>query len=150
MPSTVPPGAKVTTLTLGPGQHGSYKAEGGDDEPETRMALVESTNTKFLYSESEAEPKITQLFGDSKEFDPEPWLGRCDLVFVDGSHAYSYVVSDTQKALAMVKPGGLVLWHDYRGPRRIKGVWKALNELADRLDLKHVKDTSLIVWRRPA
>lgn len=145
-----PAGAKVTTLTLGPNQHASYKAGPEDDEPETRMALVESSNTKFLYNGSEAESKITQLFGDSKAFDPKPWQDKCDLVFVDGSHAYSYVVSDTEMALQMVKPGGLVLWHDYRGPRRIKGVWKALNELASKgLDLKHVKDTSLIVWRRP-
>ena len=29
----------------------------------------------------------------------------CDLVFVDGSHAYSYVVSDSEKALELVAPG---------------------------------------------
>ena len=43
--------------------------------------------------------KVEQLFADSKTLDVSPWAGQCDLVFVDGSHAYSYVVSDSEKVL---------------------------------------------------
>ena len=87
--------------------------------------------------------------GDSKALDVSPWAGRCDLVFVDGSHAQSYVVSDSRKALELVRPGGLVLWHDYLGPRHSPGVYRALNDLARELPLLHVAGTSFVAYRKP-
>ena len=92
---------------------------------------------------------MEQLFGDSKALDITPWAGKCDLVFVDGSHAYSYVVSDTAKALELVRPGGLVLWHDYLGPRHSPGVYRALNELAATLPLVRISGTALAAYRKP-
>ena len=115
-----------------------------------KFALRESSHTDFLYSGSPVAQKVQQLFGDSKTFDVSPWEGRCDLVFVDGSHAYSYVVSDSAKALELVAPGGLVLWHDYAGPRHAAGVYRALNELAQRLPLVRLEGTTLVAYRRPA
>ena len=72
----------------------------------------------------------------------------CDVVFVDGSHGYSYVVSDSGKALRMVRPGGLVLWHDY-SPESA-GVFRALNELARRVPLTHIQGTTLVAFRNGA
>ena len=92
---------------------------------------------------------MQQLFGDSKALDDTPWHEQCDLVFVDGSHARSYVESDSAKAVRMVRPGGLVLWHDYRGARAVPGVYEALNALATRLPLRHIAGTSFVVYRRP-
>ena len=96
-----------------------------------------------------AEAKIEQLYGDSKSFDASPYAERCDLVFVDGSHAYTYVKNDSEKAFAILRPGGIVLWHDYHGPRRAPGVWRALNELSRDLDLVHIAGTSLVAYRKP-
>jgi hypothetical protein len=70
-------------------------------------------------------------------------------VFVDGSHAYSYVKSDSERALALVRPGGLVLWHDYSGPSHSPGVYQALNELAERLPLVRIEGTMLAAYRQP-
>lgn len=66
--------------------------------------------------------KITQLYGDSREFDFIPWYGQCDFVWVDACHDYEYVVSDTKNAmrlcrggvygLARLPPYGLVVWCD--------------------------------------
>ena len=67
-------------------------------------------------------------------------------MFVDGSHAYDYVRKDTDTAMRLVRPGGVVLWHDY-------GVWpgvmQALEELeaARRLGLVNIKGTSSVFWR---
>lgn len=144
-----PPDARIVTLTLKPGEFTDYRREPGDTAGETRVALEESAFDRFYYSDTSAAGKITQLFGDSKALDESPWAGRCDLVFVDGSHALSYVLSDSRKALRLVKPGGLVLWHDYRG-RRIPGVFEGLNQLARELPLVHVAKTSLVAYRRPA
>ena len=143
-----PPDARIVTLTLKPGEFGEYRREPGDSAGESRVALEESAFDSFYYSNTDVAEKVTQLFGDSKTFDETPWAGECDLVFVDGSHALSYVLSDSRKALRLVKPGGLVLWHDYRG-RRIPGVYKGLNALAKEMPLVHVANTSIVAYRRP-
>jgi predicted O-methyltransferase YrrM len=35
-----------------------------------------------------------------------------DLVFVDGAHSYEYVKNDTEKGWEMLRPGGIIAWHD--------------------------------------
>jgi len=142
-----PPDARVVTLTLREGDIPTYQRARGDAEFDVRNALDESRFTTFYYTGTSVESKVTQLYGDSKEFDESRWAEQCDLVFVDGSHALSYVQSDSRKALRLAKRGGLVIWHDYRGPR-LPGVFRALNELATELPLRHVAGTSLVVYRK--
>jgi hypothetical protein len=141
-----PTGGSVTTLTLPPERADQERGAAGDDPVAMAYAREESRFSRFLYSGTAAEERIVQLWGDSKEFNERGFAGQCDVVFVDGSHAYSYVVSDSAKALAMVRPGGLVLWHDYSP--ECPGVFQALNELARRLPLVHVEGTTLVAHRR--
>lgn len=147
-----PPDARVTTLTLAPDQLSTYQPAPGDTEAARRNAMSESALTRFLYSGTAVEAKITQLYGDSKAFDERAYAGCCDLIFVDGSHARSYVRSDTEKALRMVRPGGVVLWHDYRHPavdHQSVGVCQHLNALHATLPLVRLGDTSLVAYRAP-
>jgi predicted O-methyltransferase YrrM len=143
-----PPDARIVTLTLGSDDVAAYRRDGSDTSSATRIALAESKFDSFYYSDTPVAAKVRQLFGDSKAFDESPWAGQCDLVFVDGSHARSYVVSDSRKALRLVKPGGLVLWHDYRG-YKLRGVFDTLNELARELPLVHIRGTTLVAYRCP-
>ena len=39
------------------------------------------------------EKKIEIIFIDSREFDTEKYLGKFDLIFIDGGHTYSVVKS---------------------------------------------------------
>lgn len=72
--------------------------------------------------------KVTPLFGDSATFDFGPYLGAMDLVFVDASHAYEYVLHDARVALRMLRQGrGMLAFHDYLV---WDGVTRALDELA--------------------
>ena len=95
--------------------------------------------------------KIVQLYGDSATFDFSPYHGKIDLMFVDGSHSYEYVLSDTEAAWKMVKPGGLILWHDYDS-RWWPGVTRALNQLQSQdprfRNLRHVQNTALCFMER--
>lgn len=90
--------------------------------------------------------RITQLYGDSATYDWSAHFSRSGLVFVDGSHAYDYVIADTSTALRLVAKKGMVIWHDY-------GVWegvtRALEEIeaSRHLGLRHVRGTSLVVWQ---
>ncbi|HEU0078646.1 MAG TPA: class I SAM-dependent methyltransferase [Longimicrobiaceae bacterium] len=145
------PEARVTTLTLAPDQVAAYAGDAADSDEGTRTALAESVFTRFFYTGTPVEGKVEQLFADSKQLDVEPYAGSFDLVFVDGSHAYSYVKSDTEKALRMVRPGGVVLWHDYRGPQGpTADVYTYLNELGASLPLVRLEGTSLVAYRAPA
>ena len=141
-----PAGGTITTLTLPPERADRLRGAPGDDPVALARAREESRFSRFLYSGTEAEGRIEQVWGDSKEFDERPFREQCDVVFVDGSHAYSYVLNDSAKALAMVRPGGLVLWHDYSP--ECPGVFRALNELARRVALRHVEGTTLVAHRR--
>lgn len=56
-----------------------------------------------------------QIYGDTLHLDFRPW-GLFDVAFIDACHAYPYVSSDTRKALGVLRPGGVILWHDYGNP----------------------------------
>lgn len=51
---------------------------------------------------------------DSAKFDPGPYEGSMDLVFVDGAHTAEYVKNDSEKGWRMLRPGGILCWHDCR------------------------------------
>jgi predicted O-methyltransferase YrrM len=57
--------------------------------------------------------KITQLYGDSTQFDFSPWYGTIDLVFIDGNHTYPFVKADSEAAFRLLAPGGVIVWDDY-------------------------------------
>jgi len=62
----------------------------------------------------ELRKQVTFLEQDSALFDPKPYLESMDFVFVDAAHTREYVINDSEKAWAMLKPGGIVAWHDCR------------------------------------
>lgn len=143
-----PPDARVHTLTLSPEAHDRYAPAAGDSRRAATRALDESAFTRFRYTGTPESAKIEQYFADSKALDESPFAGRCDLVFVDGSHAYSYVESDSRKALAMLAPGGICLWHDYRGRfGATADVYRFLNRLSATLPLVRIGGTSLVAYR---
>ena len=91
------------------------------------------------------------LLGDSADFDFTPYENRMDMVFVDGSHAYSYVVNDTHVARRLLRDGrGVIVWHDYAdGPAAFTGVVKALHEFQESdpyyRNMRRIQGTSLVV-----
>lgn len=144
-----PEDGQVVTLTLHPDQLNEVEAAQEDDVKGMNIALSESRYTKFVYQKTSVESKITQLFSDSKKLDETPYIEQFDMIFIDGAHVYSYVMSDTEKALKMLKPGGIALWHDYRGPTRAEDVFKALNKLSKKMPLAHIEGTALVFYRKP-
>ena len=139
------PHLAVFTLDLPPDAAPKFDLAPGE------RAFVEKPRSgrHFVEAEGEWAPsarRITQLFGDSATFDWSAHHGRAGLVFVDGSHAYDYVIADTDTALSLIAQKGVVIWHDY-------GVWegvtRALEEIeaSRHLGLRHVRGTSLVVWK---
>lgn len=94
-----------------------------------RHIMEHATSKKYLYVTDESGKKVRQLYGDSATFDFTPFAKQVDLFFIDGAHSYEYVRSDTLNALACIRPGGVIVWHDY-GRWGVNGVSKWLHELA--------------------
>ena len=89
--------------------------------------------------------KIKQ-FGDySNRFDFGPWLGRTDLVFVDGSHDYESVLSDCELAFRLTSPSGWVLWHD--AAMDTPGVPKALKNCPRSNQIEMIAETRYALYR---
>lgn len=58
--------------------------------------------------------RVSQIYCDSTRWDTSAYPdGFFDSVLVDGGHLADVVCSDTQKALRLLRPGGLILWHDF-------------------------------------
>jgi predicted O-methyltransferase YrrM len=67
-----------------------------------------------------------------------------DAVFIDGDHSKDGVEHDTLLALQCVRPGGIIIWHDYHdlGTVDVREVLNEMYEIGYRL--RHVKDTWLV------
>lgn len=89
---------------------------------------------------------VIQHWGDSAAFDPDPWAGQVDLVYVDGAHSEPYVRADTKSAFAMLSENGAIVWDDYW--RQVAGVRKVLDSLPG-VTLYRVPGTRLVVHLAP-
>jgi predicted O-methyltransferase YrrM len=125
--ASVCPDAQVYTLNLPPEEDPRYAPYIG----------------KFI-SESPHKNRIEQIYCDSRKFDVAPYVGMMDYIFIDGDHSYEGVKNDTEKALAMLKPGGIIVWHDYAS--KSPGVLKYLSELSAERPIFHVKKTCLALY----
>ena len=95
-----------------------------------------------------AAARIHQLFGDARRFDPERFRASVDLVLIDADHTYDFVRADTEHALAMLRPGGLIVWDDYVWTERAPecaGVTRCVNELAATHPVHRIAGTRLAV-----
>lgn len=68
--------------------------------------------------------KITQLYGDSREFDFSPWYGQCDFVWIDACH-------------------------DYRHSAWWSGVTRCVRQLQSKYpEIRHVRGTTIALLRK--
>ena len=133
-------GGRLLTLELPPG----HKAAGALERRDV-YDLLESEVGQAFKAAAPDRARVIQLWGDSALFDFSPWRHTVDLVFIDGAHTEEYVRNDTVRALGLVRPGGLVVWHDLK--HSCPGVVRFLLQLGEGRCLYHIEDTSLVVYR---
>jgi predicted O-methyltransferase YrrM len=108
--ATAAPLARITTLNPKPGE------------------FEKAVKNLYIRSNVRVVQKTSQEFG--KEGGGELY----DLIFVDGDHAYNMVLHDA-RFFNRLKPGGLILFHDYSpdgSARPSHGSFEALNYLQER------------------
>ncbi|MDE2127328.1 MAG: class I SAM-dependent methyltransferase [Armatimonadetes bacterium] len=106
---------------------------------------VERRQVGLAYRNRQLPGKIEQLFGDSTTMDFAPWAAQIDSFFVDGCHDAEPAYRDTQTAWSCLKPGGMIIWHDYR--------WRSVQAGVQRCRLPApitwVQDTSVAFAYKP-
>ncbi|HJW51468.1 MAG TPA: class I SAM-dependent methyltransferase [Burkholderiaceae bacterium] len=74
-------------------------------------------------------------------------LFEVDAVFVDGDHSYDGVMHDTMLAWSVIRPGGVIIWHDYHDAGTVE-VREALHDLAEHgEEIMHIEGTWLAFQR---
>ncbi len=96
---------------------------------DVKIAAAHHKTERLLFHGHPLESRIKPLQADSARFDFSPWQAKVDLFFIDGSHSYDYVRSDTERALGCCRSGSVIVWHDY-GKWGVNGVSKFLHELS--------------------
>jgi hypothetical protein len=140
--------AKIYTLTIHPDKLDGLVFGDDDDKYHRKIAGLEARFESFYYQGHSTEGKITQIFSDSKQYDEAELIGKIDLIFIDGAHTKSYVISDSAKAFRMLSSNGVIIWHDYKADA--PDVFKYLNDLSKSVKIVHIKDTDMAMYRRRA
>jgi hypothetical protein len=97
-----------------------------------------------IYKTSDVAYKVTQLFGDSLTYDYTAFVGKVDLIFIDGGHSFRHVTTDTDNALRMVSDRGIIVWHDFNTQHR--DIHRFLRHLGRGKKLYHIIDTRLVLY----
>jgi predicted O-methyltransferase YrrM len=98
--------------------------------------------------------RVCQIYCDTRKWDITNYpVGFFDSCLIDGGHQYETVASDTMNALHLVRPGGIILWHDFCPVPEVLAQCTAPREVVgfvrDRWDLLRTK-TSDLFWIRPS
>jgi len=147
-------GERVTDEAKSP--PGAVTANYGQDEagPRTYHRTDAASYIGRFYREKQLGHRVCQVYCDSRVWDTGAYTpGFFDSVFVDGGHQTEVVISDTRKALPLVRSGGLMLWHDFcpqpdiiAGSPAVQGVTAAIESMRPELQAQ----CSTLIWIDPS
>jgi len=138
------PKAEIYTLDL-PEQYSEAEVKTltkGDRE----WVRLSRTSTGFAFQNHPAATRIHQLRGNSLTFEPSAELANTDLCFIDGGHSYECIKADTEIALKILSPNGVIVWDDYTW--FVDGVSEYLMELRRSLPLYRIAGSHLVIYSR--
>ena len=141
-----PADARVYTLDL------NWDSKDAKDTKDFKHDLTEAhgdiktmeANSRRWFHKDECKGRIVELYGDSMTYDFSKFYGRTDFIFIDANHSYHYVKSDTENALKMLSPKGIILWHDYDFIH--PGIFRYLNQLAKVKKLYYIERTRFALF----
>jgi len=129
----------VYTLDLNPLENHSDKKLGRAVKSVHQLGLQ-----GCFFRNHSGECVVHQLHGDSRTFDYTPYLNLMDFIFIDGGHSYELIQNDTLQAFKMLKPGGVIIWHDFAAKSR--DVVTFAKEFTSSRPLFWVRQTSLLIY----
>ena len=146
MATNTPENTRIHTLDIPPQNRRSHRTGVGSDIPF-------DFEIGQCFKSTPWEKKIEIHTCDAKSFDAGPFRRQMDLIFVDADHTYSFVRNDTEKALEMIAPGGVILWHDYRWDDEspeCAGVTRRVNEFHEEFgNCTEIQGTRFAIYQSP-
>jgi len=109
-----PPGCRIYTLDIPPDSAFARLLDIG--EIDRCLAVKKGAfnfAVGFYFKGSAFSTKIIQLWHDSLKADLSCYGQQFDIIFIDAGHTYPYIKTDTENALKMLRPEGIIIWHDY-------------------------------------
>lgn len=132
------PEALIFTIDMPPDWSGHLEIK----VPDIKVNVTEGSKTGRQFHNTEYAEKIRQVFSDSASLDWNQLPLPLDFVFIDGCHDYAYVQKDTSNALQSLRPGGLIVWHDYG---MYEDVSRVVDETGRRISTRAIRGTRLAV-----
>lgn len=129
---------KILTLDLSSEERAAMEGARWEKTFGADTVGVRFRNTKYA-------GRVHQLLMDSRLLRTEAYLGLMDFVFIDACHEYELVKNDSERALQMLAPGGIIVWHDY--VRDFPGVCRYLEQLGAERPLRWVEGTSVVYFK---
>ena len=102
--------AKIHTLDLPPEVSSEELHQSKLPKDDFHLIAKRSVGEAFVSDPSIT--NITQHYGDSATWDFSPVQGF-DFVFIDGSHTYAYIRSDTIRCAEAAAVWATFVWHDF-------------------------------------
>jgi cephalosporin hydroxylase len=121
------------------------------------LVLGIDVDDRQLAADVRTHPRFRLLLGPSANANvvaqAKAIIEDCDLLLIDGDHSEAGVLADTVAYLPLVRPGGLVLWHDVQleSPSGIKRVWYRVLKPQLPAASEHFVDpfnTGFGIWRK--
>lgn len=76
--------------------------------------------------------RVCQIYADSRHWDTSRYPdGFFDSVLVDGGHTPDVVRADTAHAVRLLRPGGMLIWHDFCPLEQAPDISAAARDVAD-------------------
>lgn len=130
------PGERIFTLDLPSLDNVHFQ---GTDAVLAREAL----GFQRKYLEEDNHELVKQIFVDSMAFDPSPYAGKFQFIFIDANHEVAYARRDTENALKMLSDGpSCLVWHDYGHPE-FPELTEYINEIGTQMNVYHVEHTKV-------
>jgi glycosyltransferase involved in cell wall biosynthesis/predicted O-methyltransferase YrrM len=91
--------------------------------------------------------KVLFITADSLGYDFRrlEWI---DFAFIDGGHDLQHVLADSSNVYEILRPGGLMVWHDFTSPAAWVEVRRALERLRFAEPIVHVAGTTVAFLRK--
>ena len=94
--------------------------------PDGRVVSIDmnQTNSRETLSRmsDDIKKKVTLIEHDTNTFDFST-IGKFDMIFIDGDHSADGAISDTLNAVKILKPGGVIFWHDFQSIPIVVGLY---------------------------
>jgi hypothetical protein len=95
----------------------------------------------YFYWDSPLKTKIKQIYADVGTWDSTMYRSSAGVVFCDACDQLPGLAQEMAQGFSVVKPGGVVLHHDYGNN---EGTTKFWNRVGQQLPVRHIEGTTLL------